>query len=175
MRVKLGSGISIHGTGAIMFEFGGNHLAGGLGGMVAADSSLDVSFQLIQGDSYTFPVRFANSLVGPYKGSDRHTFRCTERGVPAGPMFGRLDISPVCILVFGCHVVLDKLLARDRVLPLGETIKLLPRNISCEPPLGGELPVPLPVHAPRLGVVVLLGIRELLLMVGVGLARGERF
>ena len=120
-----------------MFKFGGNHLAGGLSRVVAANASLDISFQLIQGDLHAFPVRFPDSLVGPDQGSDRNTLRSAKSGVPAGTVLGGLHPLSLLVLVFGCDSMLHKLLGRGRVLPFGQSIELLARYRSRHAPLAG--------------------------------------
>src|ERR1017187_162473 len=118
-----------------MFKFGGDHLAGGLGGMVAADASLDVPFQLIESDLHAFPVRLSDTLVGPHQRSNRNALWSAKSGVPPGAVLRGLHLLPLLVLVFGCNAMLHKLLGRDRVLTFGQPVELLARHRSGHSPL----------------------------------------
>ena len=68
----------------------------------------------------------------------------------------------------------DQLLARLRVLALGEARELVFAHLPMKPVTLRQLALPLAAHTFALGVVVLLGIGELFLVVRLRLTRADR-
>ena len=61
--VELRRGVAVHGAGGVMLELRSDELAGGFGGVVAADAGLRVPFQLAQSDVHRFPVRVPHPVI----------------------------------------------------------------------------------------------------------------
>ena len=74
MGMELRSGVAIDRPRRVMLELGGNELAGGLGGIVAADPRLSVSLQLRERDSHGFPVGLANAVIAADQCGERDRF-----------------------------------------------------------------------------------------------------
>src|SRR5208283_6224512 len=77
--------------------------------------------------------------------------------------------------IFIGGAVLDQLLPRERMLPIGERSEVFRLHLALQTPLCGQLAVPLAPNFLTLGVVVVFGVGELLAVIGVRLARAERF
>jgi hypothetical protein len=68
-----------------------------------------------------------------------------------------------------------ELFTRQRMLPVGETLKVLLLHLAMKTPFLCEFAVPFAAYAVTLGVVVLLGVGELFLVICLGLAGAQRF
>ena len=61
--MQLRRNIAIDRARGIVLELGGDKLARGLGRMIAADASLRVVFELVEGNADAFPMRFPDAVI----------------------------------------------------------------------------------------------------------------
>src|ERR1700733_11919139 len=109
MGMKLRRGVTIHRAGSIVLKLGHDELACRLGGTIAADARLRVSFQLSQCDGHCLAVRGAHPIISANERSQRYGFRSGERCVPPGPMFDRRNGLTSLRLVFLNLAMADQL------------------------------------------------------------------
>ena len=88
--------------------------------MIAADSRLRVSLQLVKRYADALAVRLAYPMITTNERGKRNRFGCRKCSVPARSVLHCLDGFPVLILVFVRNAVLNKLLTCLRVLPLAQ-------------------------------------------------------
>jgi hypothetical protein len=72
--MKLWRDIAFDRAGRIVFELGGDKLAGGFGRMVAADPCLCVAFELVEGNSDALAMRFADTFIATDQRGERNGF-----------------------------------------------------------------------------------------------------
>ena len=89
--VELRRGIAIDGTRGVMLELRGDELAGGFGGMVAADPGLRVPLQFVQSDVDGLAVRLADPVIAADKSGQRNGLRRGKGGIPTGAMLDGRD------------------------------------------------------------------------------------
>jgi len=61
--MKLWRDIAIDRAGCIVLKLGGDKFPCGLGRMIAADASLRVVFELVEGNADAFPMRFPDAVI----------------------------------------------------------------------------------------------------------------
>ena len=145
MGVKLGSGIAVHWPGAVMLEFGGNHLARGFSRVIASDAGLDVMLQFVQGNPHALAVGLPDPLVPTDEGGNRNALGRTEGGVPAGAVAGGGDRFSLAVLILIGDAMPDQLVAGLGMLPLGQAIELIGANLALQAPALASSPC----HSPR--------------------------
>jgi hypothetical protein len=172
--VQLRRDIAIDRAGRIVLELGGDKLACGLGRMIAADAGLRVVFELVEGNADALAVRFADALIATDKRGERDRFGRGKGRIPPGPVLHRLDGLAVGILIFVRRSLPHKLVAGLWMLALAEFRKVLGRHRSGKAELPGQSALPFACYHAALRPIVLLLGGELLLVVGLRLARGKR-
>ncbi len=75
VSMELGRGVAVHRAGGVMFKLRGDELAGGLGGVVAAETRLGVPLQLRKGDGHGLPVGLADTVIASDQSGQRYGFR----------------------------------------------------------------------------------------------------
>ena len=68
VSMQLWRDIAIDRTGCIVLKFGGDKFACSIGRMIAADASLRVEFELVEGNADALSVGFADTLIAADKG-----------------------------------------------------------------------------------------------------------
>ena len=172
--VQLWRDIAIDRAGCIVLKLGGDKLARGLGRMIAADAGLRVVFELVEGNADALPVRFADTLIAADKRGERDGFGRGKGRIPPGSVLHRLDGLAVGILIFIGRSLSHKLLAGLWMLALAEFREVLGRDGPGKAELLGQSPLPFARDDAALRPIVLLLRGELLLVVGLRLASGER-
>src|SRR6202051_3064212 len=175
MSVQLRRSVPVHWPRTIVLETGCHPLASCLCWMVSADPSLDIFLHFAKCHLHAFAMRLAYTIVSANEGSQRHALRRGERCIPACAVFHRAHRLAASINVLTRGLVAHKLFARHRVLPVSKSLKVLFTHFTLQTPFCGELAVPLAAYTFSLGVVVLLSVRELLFVIGLGLAGTQRF
>ena len=173
--VQLWRDVAIDGAGGIMLELSGDKSARSLRWMIAADASLRVVFELFEGNTYALPMCFAYTLIAADKCGQRDRFRRGKGRIPPGSVLHRLDGLAVGILIFIGRSLAHKLLARLWMLALAEFREVLSGDHPGQTELSGQSPLPFARDDAALRPIVLLLRGELLLVVGLCLASGERF
>ncbi len=125
MGMKLRRGVAIDGPRCVVLEFCDDELAGGLGGMIAADPRLRVPLQLAESGRDRHAVSLADPAVAANKSGQRNRLRRTEGRIPSGAMLDGFDCLSIGVLVLEGLPMLDKLLAGLRVLTFREPVKLI--------------------------------------------------
>src|SRR5690348_8705209 len=80
--VKVGSGIAVHGPGAIVLKFRRNHLSRCLGRVISSDARLNVAFKLVQSNCDALSMGFSDRLVASDQSRDRHALGSLECRIP---------------------------------------------------------------------------------------------
>ena len=173
--MKLRRGVAIDGARCVVLEFCGDELAGGFGGMVAADPRLRVPFQLAESGRDRHAVSLAHPAVAANKRGERNRLGRGEGRVPTGAMFDGFDGLPIGVLVLEGLPMLDKLLAGLRVLAFREPMKFLGADGSGEAKFLGKLALPFALHGLSLAPIALVRRSEFLLVVVFELACGKGF
>jgi len=155
VRMKLWRDISIDWAGRIVLELGGDKPARGLWWMIAADPSLRIVFELVEGDANAFPMRFADPLIATDKRGERDRFGRGKGRIPPGPVLHRLDSLPVGILILIRRSLPNKLLAGLRMLALAQFREVLGRNGPGKAELLGQSPLPFACDDTALRPIVL--------------------
>jgi hypothetical protein len=166
--------ITVHRASRVVLELGGHEFACCLGRMVPANARLRELFQLFERDADTVTVRLTYAVIAAYQSRQRHRFRSGESCVPPGAMLHRLDGLAVRILVFVRRSLANQLFACLRVLALTEVGKILSRNRTGKPQVCCETALPLAGNDAALRPIILLPRCELLLVVALCLAGGQR-
>ncbi len=174
MGMQLRCGIAVHRAGAVMLEFGGDHFAGGFSRVVASDTGLDIVLQFVQGNAHALPMSLPDSLIASDQGSDRNTLGRAEGSIPTGSVAGSGDGLALTVLVLTWGSMPHQLFTGLGMLSLGQAIELTRLDLALQTPGFGEFALPLTAHSARLGVVVLVGVRKLLLVIGVSLSAAQR-
>ena len=160
VSMELRGGIAIDRPGRVMLEFGCDELTGRFGGAVATEPGLRVAFQFRQSDGDSLRVRCADTVITSDQGSQRDGFGRGEGGVPPGPVLDGSGGLAISIDVFEGLAMLDKLLARLRMLSFRQPLKFNLANGPAEPEFLGQAPLPLSLHLPALAPVALIGRSE---------------
>src|SRR6266478_4257764 len=126
--MELWGDIPIHRAGCIVFEFGDNEIACGLGRMVPANAGLGIVLQLFKGCADALAVLQTHPIIASDKSCQRNRLWGGKGSVPSGPMLHCLDGLSVGILVLVGRSLSNKLFARFRVLSLAELSKILSGN-----------------------------------------------
>src|ERR1019366_3383029 len=157
-----------------MLEPRGNPFPGCLRWMVAADAGLDVFLQLVESDMNGLPMCIPNPFVSANQSRQRNTLGSAERGVPSRPVFHRANgIALTVHILIRCPLP-NEWSSGKRMLPIGESCEVLLLHLALQAPLGGEPAMPLATDFLALGVVIVLGVREFPLVVGMRLSGTER-
>jgi hypothetical protein len=109
---------------------GSDKLARGYWRMITADASLCVVFELVDGNSDTFPVRVADAIIAADKGRERNGLRRGKARIPAGSVLHRLASLAVSILILVRRSLPHKLLSGLWILALAEFREVLGRDRS---------------------------------------------
>ena len=174
MGVQLWRDIAVDRASGIVLKLGSDKLARSLGRMIAADAGLCVTFELVESNANALPMCFANALVSADKRGERDRFRSGKGGIPPGPVLHRFDGLALSILIFIRRSLAHHLLARLWMLALAEFREVLGRDHPGKSELPGQPPLPFARDDAALRPIVLLFRGELLLVVGLCLASGER-
>ena len=117
---------------------------------------------------------FADTLIAADKGGERDGFGRGKGRIPTGSVLHRLDRLAVGILIFIGRSLPHKLLAGLWMLALAEFREVLGGDRPGKAELLGQSPLPFACDDAALRPIVLLLRGELLLVVGLRLACGER-
>ena len=120
-------------------------------------------------------MRLAYGIVSTNESSQRNALRSRERRIPGGTVLHRANRLAACIDVFTRCLMAHELFSGHGVLPVRQSLEVLLPHFTMQAPLLGEFAVPLAAYPVALGVVVLLGVRELLFVIGLRLAGTQRF
>jgi hypothetical protein len=172
--VQLWRNVAIDRAGRIMFKFRGDEPARGLRRMIPADSGLRIVFKLVEGNSDALPMRFPDALVAANKRGERYRFGRGKGRIPPGSVLHRLDGLAFGILIFIGRSLAHQLLSGLWMLSLAEFREVLGRDGPGKAELPGQSPLPFACYDAALRPIVLLLRGELLLVVGLCLAGGER-
>src|SRR5580698_10172836 len=175
MTVQLWCSVPVHWSRTIVLETGCHPLARCFCRIVSADPSLDIFLHFAKRYLHAFEMRLAYTIVSAHEGGQRHALRRGERCIPGCAVFHRAHRLAASINVLTLGLMAHKLFARQRMLPVSKSPEVLFTHFTLQTPFCGELAVPLAANAVSLGVVVLLGIRELLFVIGLGLAGSQGF
>src|SRR5208282_316405 len=143
MSVQLRCGVPVHWSRTIVLETGCRPLARRFCRMVSADSSLDIFLHFAKRYLHAFAMGLAYTIVCAHEGSQRHALRCGERCVPGCAVFHRAHRLAASINVLTRGLVAHKLFARQRVLPVSKSPKVLFTHFTLQTPFCRELAVPL--------------------------------
>src|SRR5216683_4251733 len=125
MSVQLRCSVPIHWPRTIVLETGCYPFARGLRRMIAADPRLDAFLHFIKRTLHAVPMRLAYSISSANESAQGHAFRRGERCIPACAVFHRAHRLAASINVFTRGLVAHELFARDRVLPVCQSPKVL--------------------------------------------------
>jgi hypothetical protein len=154
VRVQLGRGVPVDGSGAVVLKAGSSPLPRRLRGMIPADPRLNVPFRFVQCHPDTRPMRFGHAHIAADECGQGHTLGGGEGPIPARAVRHGLDSIAVLVGVSPGGLVVDERPARDRVLAVGEPMDVRLLHVTNESPLPRELAVPLPANLVTLGVIV---------------------
>src|SRR5580698_2006097 len=143
--------------------------------MVSADPSLNVFLHFAKRYLHTFPMRPSYAIVSTHESGQRNALGSRERRVPGGTVFHSANRLTSCIDVFARCLMANELLLGQGMLTVRQPLKVFLLHFTMQPPLLREPAVPLAAYSVALGVVVLLRVRELLFVIGLGLAGTQRF
>ena len=174
MRVKLRCGIAVHRTAAVMLKLRGNPFAGCLCWMVSADAGLNIFLQFVESDVNGLPMGFTYPLVSANQGRQRDTLGRAERRVPTSPVFHRANGIALTVHVLIRCPLPNEGFPSERMLPVGESCEVVLLHFAFQAPLCRHPAVPFASDLLALGVVVVLGVREFPLVVGMRLSGAER-
>ena len=141
--------------------------------VVAADAGVGVMLQLPQRNRDRLAVGHAHPIIAADESGERNRLGSGERCVPARAVLHAGDGLAMLILILVGGAMLDKLFARERMLPLAEPGKLLRAHAAGETEFLRQLALPLACDGLFLAPIVLFFGRELLGVVGLRLARRE--
>src|SRR5271155_4416587 len=175
MRVQLRCSVPVHRSRTIVLETRCNPFARCFGRMVSADPSLNVFFHFAKRYLHTFPMRPSYAIVSTHESGQRNALGSRERRVPGGTVFHSANRLTSCIHVFARCLMANELLFGQGMLTVRQPLKVFLLHFASESPFLRESAVPLAPNAVSLGVVVLLGVRELLFVIGLRLAGTQRF
>jgi hypothetical protein len=130
--MELWRNVTIYRASGIVLELGSDELGRRFGRMIAADPSLRVHFELLQGNTDAFSMGCTDIVVAANQRGERDGFRSGKGRIPPRTMLHGFDGFAVCILVFVRGALANKLLARRRMLPLAEFREVLGGNRSRE-------------------------------------------
>src|SRR5580693_8672554 len=172
--MQLWRGIPVDRARTVMFETRGDPLSCCFRLTVSSHARLDELLHLVERNFHTIPVSLADGLVATHEGGQRHALRRRESCVPSRPVLHRADCFSASVNVFARSLMPYELLIRYRVLPIGQTLEVLFPHFAGKTPFLCQSAMPLAAYPITLGVVVLLGIGEFFLVIGLRLASTER-
>jgi hypothetical protein len=170
MGMKLGSGVAVNWASGVMLKLGNDELGSRFGGIVTAETSLSVPFQLCESDGHGLPVGFADTIIASYQSGQRDGLWGGKCRVPSRPMLHWLHGRSVWSRVLLAFAMLDQLLCGMGILPFTQASKMLCVNGSDKAVFSSQLPLPFSKNRIALLPVVLFGRRELLGVVRLRLA-----
>ena len=139
VRVQLRRCITVNRSAAVVLELGDGPHASGLRRDIAAHARLRVLLHLIKCRAHALSMRVSHAVVAANQRGQRYALRRAERRIPSGPVLHRayrltagIDVLARCLMPY-------QLLARLRVLALGQPRELLLLNLSLQAPASGKL------------------------------------
>ena len=171
--VKLGRGVAIDRSGAVVLELGRHPLTRGLGRMIA-EARLCEPLEFIERDRDARSMRVADPGIAAHQRGQRNTLRGGERRIPPRSMRHRLHRLAPVVGVGADGPVAHELFAGQRILALRQPLKVLLVDGAHEAPVACELPVPLAADLLGARVVVVAGIGKLFLVIRARLGSAQR-
>src|SRR5580698_7511127 len=175
MSMQLRCGIPVHRSRTIMLEARRDPFARCFRRMVSSNPSLDIFLHFAECHLHAFAMCLAYGFVSTHESSQRNALGSRERRVPGGTVLHCANRLTSCIDVFARCLMANELLFGQGMLTVRQPPKVFLLHFASESPFLRESAVPLAPNSVALGIVVLLGVRELLFVIGLGLAGTQRF
>src|SRR5262249_39360709 len=148
--------------------------SGRLGRMIAADPRLHVPFGLVEGGGYAGAVGIADPIIATDERRKRDAFRRREGRIPGRTMRDSRDCLAALVRVCASGLMLDERRARQWMLAVCESLKLVFLDAASHAPVRGQTSIPLAPDLVRGRVVVGARVCEFLRVIRADLGGAER-